>query len=320
MEHVMNITKMMVVLLIAGLILVGCDSPKSPIRIGVNTWPPCEIWYVAQEMGFLGETRVELVRFSAWTDNMQSLYAGKTDLTHATYFNALYFADRGEPGEIILISDTIEGGDGLALKNDIATGADLKGRKIAVEVGTDEHFLLHKALGIFGLTIDDVIVVPTTSAGAKEAFVSGKVDACFTYEPYLSQAAEEGEGRVLVTTKDFPGYMIDVLVARSNTLKNRKSDYQTIVKAWYQAQKYIKENPEKSFALMAKNEKMPPEVFGPFYSGFTFFSLAENKALFKDEALQIKLDEINEFILSIGLKKKKATVADVINSELTADL
>ncbi|HAL86600.1 MAG TPA: hypothetical protein DCM31_06860 [Deferribacteraceae bacterium] len=128
------------------LMLTSCKSDTEPVRIGVNNWPPCEIWYIAKQQGYFEDVPVEIIRYSAWTDNMKSLYLGNTDITHATYFNAMYFADKGEKARIVLSSDTIEGGDGLAAKNGIDSISDLRGKTIAVEINTDEHFLLYKTL------------------------------------------------------------------------------------------------------------------------------------------------------------------------------
>lgn len=303
-------------LLISSTFLIECSSKKEPIHIGVNSWPPCEIWYVAKEMGFFGKTPVNIVRFSVWTDNMLSLYSGKTDLTHATYLNALYYSGKGEKGEIILSSDTIFGGDGLAVKNYIKTGNDLKGKKIAVEIATDEHFLLLKALEQNGLLINDVVLLPSTSMEAKDKFIAGEVDACFTYEPFLSGAAAKGDGRVFSTTKDYPGYMVDVLVGRSDTLKKRPKDFKNIISAWYKAQNFIKSNPEKAFEIMSKNEEMDVKAFKEFYNYFHFYSLKENKDNFSSKEFKDKLEEINSFLYQSKLIKNKVDIKEIFNDEI----
>lgn len=303
-------------LIISTIFAVGCSSKQEPIHIGVNSWPPCEIWYVAKEMGFFGNTPVNIVRFSTWTDNMLSLYSGKTDLTHATYLNALYYANKGEKGEVILSSDTILGGDGLAVKNSIKTGNDLKGKKIAVEVATDEHFLLFKALERYGLSINDVTLVPATSKEAKDKFIAGEVDACYSYEPFLSTAAAQGDGRIISTTKDYPGYMVDVLVGRSGTLKKRKKDFKNIISAWYKAQDFIKNNPEKTFKIMSKKEDMDVNAFKGFYSSFKFYSLKENKDLFSAKEFKDKLEEINSFLYQNKLLSNKVDINEIINREI----
>jgi NitT/TauT family transport system substrate-binding protein len=309
-----------IVILLTLVLLSQCNPPKDPIRIGVNAWPPCEIWYVAQKMGYFGDTKVELVRFSAWTDNMLSLYTGKTDITHATYFNALYYSQKGEQGQIILTSDTILGGDGLVVKGAIKSGADLKNKKIAVEVGTDEHFLLFKTLELYGLSVADVQIIPSTSMEAMNKFIKGEVDACYTYEPFLSQAATEGSGKVLSTTKDLPGYMIDVLVGRSSVMQKRKKEYQTIVKAWYKAQQYIREHPAEAMAIMAPLEKMEIADYKGFFNGFTFYSLVENKELMASQKLKSILSEISDFIQKTNLNPNKIDVNSVYTNEIIKDL
>lgn len=188
--------------------LLGCAPSGPALRVGVNDWPPCELWYIAQREGYFGRMRVELVRFTSWFDNMSALYRGNLDVTHASYFNAVYLSDKGERGKIILASDTVAGGDGLAVRAGIATGAQLAGMRVAVEANTDEHFLLREALKDFGLGEEDIEIVPTTSAEAGDLLAEGEADACFTYEPSLTAGATGSGGKVLWTTRDKPGYMV----------------------------------------------------------------------------------------------------------------
>lgn len=213
--------------LILGLLflsLTACRPGKEPIKIGINDWPPCELWYIAEEQGYFEDTQVEVIRFSTWRDSLVAFYLGETDIVSSSYFNTLYYDKKGEGARMILTVDTIEGGDGLVVKNYIENMQDLKGKKIAVELGTDEHFLLYKALKKIGLSGDEVIIIPATSKEGMEKFIFGEVDACFTYEPFMSRAATEGDGRITLTTADLPNYMIDVLLARNEVLEKRKKE------------------------------------------------------------------------------------------------
>ena len=174
---------------------------------------------------------------------MDSLYKGNVNLTHSTYFNSVYYHDKGVEGKIILSSDTIAGSDGFVIKKEKLDKKDLSGISIAVEINTDEHFLLKKALDSMGMNEEDVVIRSATSAEASELFRNNTVDACFTYEPFLSQAAESGGGEIVWTTMDLPGYMIDVLVADGKTIRNREKDLEDIISAWYRAQKIYQRKP-----------------------------------------------------------------------------
>ena len=289
----------------------ACSPEKHTIRIGVNAWPPCELWYVAEQQGFFAGMDVDIVRFSTWTDNMKSLPLGDIDITHSTYFNALYYRDKGKGGKIILKSDTIEGGDGLVVGSHVKDGPDLKGRSIAVETATDEHFLLYNALVRFGLSEEDVSLVSMTSVDASKAFISGEVDACFTYEPYLSEAAKGGNGKIVYTTTDIPDTMIDVLVASDEFLAKYPNDAKRLVDAYYRAQEWTKAHPDEAFALMGKNERMVASDFGSFYSSFTFFSKEHNVDNFSSGAFKATLAGMRDFLMGHGFVQQHIALDDM---------
>ena len=298
--------------------LAGCNFYKEPIKIGVGDWPTSELWYIAQEKGYFGDTPVEIIRFSTWTDSMDSLYIGITDLIDSTYFDAVYYDTRGEAAKIILSSETITGVDGLVLKDYIEDIQDLKGKKIAAEVGTVEHFLLHKVLEREGLKEEDITIISVDSEEAMRRFISGEVDACFTYEPYLSRAADKGDGKIMAVTSDTLK-IIDVLVARSEVLENRKKDYANIIHAWYRAQEFVKDNPQEAYQLMASNQGMAYEEFKSFYEEFKFFSLEENKNIFSSENFRNELKEIERFLaesnlISTDVDTDKLFDGEVVNS------
>lgn len=280
--------------------LIACNSYREPIKIGINNWPSCELWVIAQEKGYFGDTPVKIVRFSTWTDSLNSLYMGRTDLTSSTDFNTVYYSSRGEAAKIILSSETINGVEGLVIKNYVDGIQDLKGRKIAVEVGTDEHFLLYKVLRREGLSEEDVTIVSVDSEEGMRRFIAGEVDASFNYEPFLSMAADKGEGRVVATTSDTLNYN-SALVARDKVLQERKKDYANIIRAWYRAQEFVRDNPQEAYELMASEEGTTYEDFKEFYESFYFFTLEEKKEKFYSKNYRRELKGIKEFLAENNL-------------------
>ena len=316
----MKFTILVIAAVLAGsLSLAGCAGPGRPVRIGVNDWPPCAVWSVATKEGFLKGLPIELVHYSSWSDNMSSLYLGKTDFTHSTYFNSIYFAGKGEGAKIVLSLDTIEGSDGLVISNRFKSPKDLAGARIAVEVFTDEHFLLYKALESFGIPSGSVKIVSTTSKEAADRFLAGDVDACFTYDPYLSAAASSGKGKVAWTTKDAPGYMIDTLVASDAAVTARRADTAKLLKAWFKALDFIRERPDQAYPVMAESLNMNLYDFKLFFEAFKFYSPEENRAIFGSAGFKAKLGEMGDFLLREKAIASASRIEDIYTAKFVAD-
>lgn len=301
------------ILIVIILLLMGC-TPKETIKIGVHNWPPCEVWYVAEELGYFENMDVELIRFSTWTDNMSSLYKGNIDITHATYFDVIYYSDKGEEGIILAPIDYIEGGDGLVVKNNINQVSDLKGKIIGVEVGTGEHFLLSKALELNNIAINDVEIRSLSSISSVEEFISGNIDALFTYEPYLTSAVEDGNGKIIFSTDGLLHYKTDVIVALKDL--DKKKEYQKLMEAWYKSLDYITKNPDKAYEIMAKNEDMTPETFAQFYNRFKFYNKHEAIEILENESIFNRLNEIQTYTQDNGYTKKVIDVRLILESPL----
>lgn len=306
-------------ILAASSLLPGCAGEKRPLRIGINDWPPCAIWAIAEKEGFLKGTPIEVIHFENWSDSISSLYLGKLDFTHASYLNAIFYAGKGESAKIILSLDTIAGSDGLVLSNRLASPRDLVGARIAVEVDTDEHFLLYKALANFGVPSSSVKLVSTTSKDAARLFLAGEVEACFTYDPYLSEAAASGKGRMVWSTRDAPGYMVDVLVASDSVLKSRKADSARLTKAWFRSLEFIKAQPDKAFPVMAEALGMKLEDFRPFFEAFEFYSAEDNRRIFASGSFKSTLAEMTEFLVKEQAIPAALPLAELYTDRFVAD-
>jgi sulfonate transport system substrate-binding protein len=90
-------------------------------------------------------------------------------------------------------------GEGLLVKKDspIQSVSDLKGKRIALNRGSNVHFFLVKLLEKNGLKNDDVRPVYLTPADAWAALEGGSVDAWAIWDPYMSAAIDRSGARVL---------------------------------------------------------------------------------------------------------------------------
>ncbi|MDX9815111.1 MAG: sulfonate ABC transporter substrate-binding protein [Sulfurimonadaceae bacterium] len=81
--------------------------------------------------------------------------------------------------------------------SNIKTIADLKGKKIVLNKGSNVHYLLVKALENAGLKYSDVETVFLAPADARAAFERGSVDAWVIWDPFLAAAETSIGAKVL---------------------------------------------------------------------------------------------------------------------------
>lgn len=85
----------------------------------------------------------------------------------------------------------------VAKNSSIKSVAELKGKKVALNKGSNVHYLLVRALENAGLSWNDIQHVYLAPADGRAAFQSGSVDAWVIWDPFLAAAEKQLEARAL---------------------------------------------------------------------------------------------------------------------------
>lgn len=85
----------------------------------------------------------------------------------------------------------------VAKDSPIRTVSDLRGKTIALNKGSNVHFLVVRALEKAGVAYDAAKLVFLSPADANAAFVRGSVDAWAIWDPYLAAAERSTGARIL---------------------------------------------------------------------------------------------------------------------------
>ena len=83
----------------------------------------------------------------------------------------------------------------------IKSVAELKGKKVALNKGSNVHYLLVRALEEAGLEYGDIQPVYLPPADARAAFERGSVDAWVIWDPFQAAAEQQLQARTLVDGK-----------------------------------------------------------------------------------------------------------------------
>ena len=149
----------------------------------------------------------------------------------------------------------------------IQTIEDLKGKKVAVQVGSSVHYFLSQVLAEKGMTLADVQLVNLPGPDQGPALESGNVDAIVLWMPYRTQLEMAGKARVLVDSAHFSGG-IGVYMVRNEFGKQNPKLVECFLKATKQANNYLKKHPQEALKLLASNSQFPAAILAKSLEGF----------------------------------------------------
>ncbi len=321
------LTVLLTLLTLAGVTaLSGCsDSSASgsgnKVTIGFSAWPGWFPWQVAQEQGLFAKNgvNVDLKYFDNYTDSINALSSGAIDANSQTLNDTLSSVSGGAKLSIVLVNDNSTGNDKVIARDGIASIADLKGKKVAVEQGAVDHYLLLLALQSANLTEKDIQLVNLPTDAAAAAFKSGQVDAVAAFAPFTSTALERAGSRAISTSAEFPGAIPDHLVTSQKLVKDHPKDVQALVNTWFETLTWIKNNKDAAVKIMAKRGGVSDADYKSYDAGTTIFTRQQNIDAFTPgvtpKNLDFQANKIIDFIVGTGLAQQRPSLDGLFDDQ-----
>lgn len=262
----------------------ACPSGRrAPLRVGLNTWPPYELLVLASELGFFADAGldVQLVEFGSLGDARRAYEVGQVDGLCTTLVELL--VAREVSGRDLRVSDVLDWSDGadrLVGRAELTSVADLRGRKVAVEIASLGVYVLARALEREGLGLRDVTLVPRDQRGMREALLQGEVDAIVTYPPESLPVQSDPRFRALFDTHQIPREVVDVLALDHGWRSANPRAVEAFRAAVHRAFDVLQREPDRALPVMAARERLSPEDFAAaLRDGIRLASPAEQPAL-----------------------------------------
>jgi NitT/TauT family transport system substrate-binding protein len=296
------------------------------ITLAFSAWPGWFPWQVAAEKGLFkaNNVNVELKYFDDYVASLTALSTGNVTANSQTLNDTLMSisAPGAAKQTIVLVNDNSTGNDQIIARQGINGVADLKGKTVAVEQGTVDHFLLLLALQKAGLTGNDVTIKALPTADAAAAFKAGQVDAVGAFAPFTTTALERSGSKTIATSKDFPGAIPDHLVFDAKFVAAHPTEVQAVVKTWFDTIKWISENKDAAIAIMAKRGGVSVDDYKSYDAGTTIFTKEQNLAAFASGSTSANLDyqaaQISNFLVSTGLAPTKPDLTGLFEPKFVA--
>jgi len=293
----------------------GCDSTSAK---GTAS----EIWIGYQKFGTFSilkarETlekrlkqkniQVKWVHFTAGPQLLEAMNVGSIDIGHTGNTPPIFAQASGTPLTYIGAGAPRPEAEAIIVPKDspIRSVKDLKGKKVALNKGSNVHYLLVQALEKAGLQYKDIRPVYLPPADARAAFTKKSVDAWVIWDPYYS-AAEADLGAKTIT--DAQGYTSnrEYYLASKHYAQKHGEVIKILLDELKKTAEWFNQNPDQTAQLLSKQIGMEIQPVNKAIRRADYGVDPLNEAVIKDQ------QQIADTFWRIGLIPKKIDVRDAI--------
>ncbi len=298
---------------------------KNRFVLGVNTWVGFAPFYLAKEKGFFEEEglEVDIIVIEDVAQRKIAMIRGDIDGLGDTVDLLVLSRFQNIPSIAVMQIDVSDGADGIVVSKDISTIQDLKHTPIAVQKNFVSESFLNFVAYKNNISLNDLNLIDMEAGAAGAAFLAGRVDAAVTFEPWLLQAKKRKDGRVLITTADEKGVIVDILTVSERYLQKNRENVKKIVRGWFRAIDYWEKNKGEANEIMSKYYNISKDEFADMISSLKWPSYSENISYF-DRNSDVNIYKIAEIFNNIFLEVKKVDrkidLDQAIDSSIIQDL
>jgi len=239
----------------------GTGSPGSNTTVSfVNTKSVAQPGYITQNNGFFAKQGLD-VKFTdlpTGTESIAAMIGGSTDFVLGGDTRLVQAAAKKLP--VVAVGLAVTGYPSYLVvpASDKTTKSidDLKGKKIAVEVGSSQDMGFVRYLQAAGLSPDMFQFVNLQNAAQPAALSSGSVAGAVFIDPFVHGVVDKGIGRIVLTPAQIAAksgsqwpYML--LTTKQYAQKNADT-VQKFVNAWTCAKEYMVKNPDQALTSTTK--------------------------------------------------------------------
>src|SRR6201998_196198 len=152
---------------------------------------------------------VTWIEFPSGPPLLEAINAGAVDFGNTGESPPIFARAAGAPVRYVAYEPPAPRGEAILIPKDspLQSVADLRGKKVALNKGSNVHYLLVKALEKAGVKYSDITPVFLAPADARAAFERGSVDAWAIWDPFQAAAEAATEAKTLADGTDtVPNY------------------------------------------------------------------------------------------------------------------
>ncbi|WP_311275594.1 sulfonate ABC transporter substrate-binding protein [Methylobacterium sp. WCS2018Hpa-22] len=251
--------------------------------------------------------RVSWAEFPSGPPLLEALNAGAIDLGSAGEAPPI-FGQANNPDFLYVAHEPAAPlGEAILVAKDspIKTVADLRGKKIALNKGSNVHYFLVEALAKAGVPYEAVTPVFLAPGDAVAAFSRGAVDAWVIWDPFLASGERATGARTLVNGTDIVPNRQFYLSTRPFSDANKEA-LDTTLAAIGEIDAWAKDNTDAVAAELAPAIGIPAPILTIALKRLTYGVTPLDAAVIADQ------QKVADTFHRLGLLPKPITVSDAV--------
>ena len=286
-------------------------SDGNTINLSYDEWAGWKVIVDAKANGYYDDEgiNVNLSVINDATDSSNALIKGDLDAAGYTVNRYAFLMDKFKSNDVEVVMPYIvnysAGGDGIIAKSGIDSIEDLVGKKIGVPRYSEAQTLVKWFLNKSNLTDEQKkqieFVYFNDPDETANAFFAGELDAAATWQPYLTQAEESTDSKILVDTKNATNLILDGIVFRKDFVDNNPETVEKFIRATLRAI----DDYDKDYTALKNNMQMfatmSDESIKETLADAKLATYNDNIKLLTDEA-KILFEDMSNIWIELGEK------------------
>jgi len=236
-------------------------SAAENVSVAIISFSPYAPWYIVKAKGLAKDINLDVKIIEGITEKNAAISSGQVQCMNNT-MDSMVLARAGDlPVKVVAFSDMSYGLDKMVVTKDINSVEDFKGKKFGADFGFLNHMWMLLTVKRAGFDIKELqhaVMLPQESAAA---FASGGIDIDVNYDPFAAQSLKRDGAKIFkssLTDRTWErGLISDAIACNETWLAQKPAVAKELLRAWFEAVNWWKENPEEGDAIVATGLSWP---------------------------------------------------------------
>ncbi len=268
---------MAVALIVGAVGTVSARDQFTVTIISVSVYGP---WYIVKEKGLAKDIDVDIQIIEDITARNASLSGGSIHCMMTTMDSTVVTVSSGVPVRHVAVPLMSYGLDQMIAVSSVDSEAALRGVSFAADYGFLNHMWMLLTLKREGIPFSEANHIIMLPQDATAAFVSGQLDVDVNFIPFSTQSLEREGAHILKTSLSDKtwerGLISDSIACNAKWLDENPETSREVIRAWFEAVDWWKENPEEGNAIIAKGLDWPESDVRLTQAGAVMLNIDQN--------------------------------------------